>query len=178
MPGQWSWPAIRGPGWSCADHDRTRSRRSAAAWASADPARRAPARSELVVATADGAIQGKTSGPMEEFLGIPYAAPPVGPLRWRAPRPPAPWRGVRAATRFGPHCPQPSSPFGVASTTENCLYLNVFAPRQHRTGRLPVMVWLHGGTLLVGESDDYNPAALVSHGVIVVTINYRIGALG
>jgi para-nitrobenzyl esterase len=115
---------------------------------------------------------------MDEFLGIPYAAPPVGPLRWRSPRPPARWRGVRAATRFAPHCPQPSSAFGVSSTTENCLYLNVFTPKRHPAGRLPVMVWVHGGSLLVGESDDYDPSGLVSHDVIVVTINYRIGALG
>jgi len=92
--------------------------------------------------------------------------------------PPAAWHGVRAATAFGPHCPQPASAFGKASTSENCLYLNVFAPAHSGGRHLPVMVWLYGGSLLVGESADYNPAALVSHGVIVVTLNYRIGALG
>ena len=92
--------------------------------------------------------------------------------------PPAAWHGVRAATAFGPHCPQPASAFGKASTSENCLYLNVFAPAHSGGRHLPVMVWLYGGSLLVGESEDYNPAALVSHGVIVVTLNYRIGALG
>jgi para-nitrobenzyl esterase len=131
-----------------------------------------------VVATADGAVGGKTTSGTDEFLGIPYAAPPVGPLRWRPPQPPARWAGVRDATQFAPHCPQPPSPFGVASTSEDCLYLNVFAPAGSSGRRLPVMVWLHGGSLLVGESDDYNPAGLVRHGVIVVTVNYRLGALG
>jgi para-nitrobenzyl esterase len=115
---------------------------------------------------------------MDEYLGIPYAAPPVGALRWEPPHAAASWRGIRQATSFAPHCPQPASPFGVASTSEDCLYLNVFAPSGASTRDLPVMVWIHGGSLLVGESDDYNPAALVSRGVIVVTINYRIGALG
>src|ERR1022692_3704089 len=73
-----------------------------------------------VVATADGAVGGETIGTTDEFLGIPYAAPPVGPLRWRPPQPAAPWHGVRGATQFAPHCPQPPSPFGVASTSENC----------------------------------------------------------
>ena len=115
---------------------------------------------------------------MDEYLGIPYAAPPVGALRWEPPHAAASWSGVRQATSFAPHCPQPASPFGVASTSEDCLYLNVFAPPGAGSRDLPVMVWIHGGSLLVGESDDYNPAALVSRGVIVVTINYRIGALG
>ncbi|HVT67704.1 MAG TPA: carboxylesterase family protein, partial [Trebonia sp.] len=132
----------------------------------------------LVVPTADGLVQGKASGTMDEYLGIPYAAPPVGALRWQPPRPAAPWRGVREATAFAPHCPQPASPFGVASASENCLYLNVFAPAGARAANLPVMVWIHGGSLLVGESDDFNPAPLVRHGVVVVTINYRLGALG
>src|ERR1019366_2760946 len=125
-----------------------------------------------------GPVGGKTAGAMNEFLGIPYAAPPVGPLRWRPPQPPAPWPGVRGATQFAPHCPQPPSPFGVASTSENCLYLSIFAPAGSSGRHLPVMVWVHGGSLLVGESDDYTPAGLVRRGVIVVTVNYRLGALG
>lgn len=132
----------------------------------------------LTVNTADGQVQGKTAGTMDEYLGIPYAAPPVGALRWQPPQPPAPWPGVREATSYAPHCPQPASFFGRASTSEDCLYLNVFAPAGARTSSLPVMVWIHGGSLLVGESDDYNPAPLVRHGVIVVTVNYRLGALG
>ncbi|MBO0802529.1 MAG: carboxylesterase family protein [Nocardiopsaceae bacterium] len=132
----------------------------------------------LIVGTADGQVQGTTTGAMDEYLGIPYAAPPVGNLRWRSPQPAAPWPGVRQATAFAPHCPQPASAFGTASMSEDCLYLNVFAPAHATTANLPVMVWIHGGSLLVGESDDYNPAPLVRHGAIVVTINYRLGALG
>jgi para-nitrobenzyl esterase len=146
------------------------------ATASAAAAGAGPARSPIV-RTADGRVQGKTTEAMAEYLGIPYAAPPVGALRWQPPHPAAPWRGVRRATSFAPHCPQPASPFGVASTSENCLYLNVYAPAAARRD-LPVMVWIHGGSLLVGESDSYNPAPLVRDGVLVVTINYRIGALG
>ena len=131
-----------------------------------------------VVTTADGAVRGKAVAAGDEFLGIPYAAPPVGALRWQPPRPPAPWHGTRAATSYAPHCPQPSSSFGRASTSEDCLYLNVFTPAGAQGRRLPVMVWVHGGSLRTGESDDYNPAGLVRDGVVVVTINYRLGALG
>jgi para-nitrobenzyl esterase len=132
----------------------------------------------LVVPTADGTVRGQAVAATDEFLGIPYAAPPVGALRWQPPRPPAPWPGVRAAISYAPHCPQPSSTFGQASTSEDCLYLNVFTPATSKARNLPVMVWVHGGSLRTGESNDYNPAALVRHGVVVVTINYRLGALG
>jgi para-nitrobenzyl esterase len=146
---------------------------SAAATTAAATAPRRP-----VVVTRSGAVRGQTAGGTERFLGIPYAAPPTGNLRWHAPEPAAPWRGVRAATAFGPHCPQSASPFGRPSTAEDCLFLNVFTkPGASRAGR-PVMVWIHGGALVTGESDDYNPAALVKDGVTVVTINYRLGALG
>jgi para-nitrobenzyl esterase len=133
----------------------------------------------LVARTANGAVRGMGNGAVDEFLGIPYAAPPVGALRWRPPQPPASWSGVRDATAFAPHCPQPASPFGQASTSEDCLYLNVFTPAHHSRGsRYPVMVWIHGGALVTGESNDYDPTALVADGVTVVTINYRLGALG
>jgi para-nitrobenzyl esterase len=131
-----------------------------------------------VVTTADGAVRGKTVAGIGEYLGIPYAAAPVGALRWRPPQPPEPWTGTREATSYAPHCPQPTSAFGRASTSEDCLYLNVFTPAGNHSRALPVMVWVHGGSLRTGESDDYNPAGLVRHGVVVVTINYRIGALG
>ena len=132
-----------------------------------------------VAGTADGPVRGLAAGGADEFLGIPYAAPPVGPLRWQPPQPAAPWDGVRDATRLGPHCPQPATPFGQASTSEDCLYLNVFTPASQRAGsHHPVMVWIHGGALVTGESNDYNPAKLVADGVTVVTINYRLGALG
>jgi para-nitrobenzyl esterase len=129
--------------------------------------------------TANGAVRGLASGAVDEFLGIPYAAPPVGALRWQPPHPAASWPGVREATQFAPHCPQSASPFGQASTSENCLFLNVFTPSHRAPGsHSPVMVWIHGGALVTGESDDYNPAKLVADGVTVVTINYRLGALG
>src|SRR5271156_1721895 len=129
-----------------------------------------------VAATANGAVRGLASGAVDEFLGIPYAAPPVGALRWQPPQPAASWSGVRDATQFAPHCPQSASPFGQASTSEDCLFLNVFTPSHQQAGS-PVMVWIHGA-LVTGESDDYNPAKLVEDGVTVVTINYRLGALG
>ncbi|HEY2316052.1 MAG TPA: carboxylesterase family protein [Streptosporangiaceae bacterium] len=135
-------------------------------------------RSPLVVSLSDGQIRGKQAGSTDDYLGIPYAAPPVGPLRWRAPQPPAHWHGIRSAIRFAPHCSQPAGVFGRASTSEDCLYLNVFAPAGHRRSGLPVMVWIHGGGFVGGESDDYDPSRLVADGVIVVTVNYRLGALG
>jgi para-nitrobenzyl esterase len=133
-----------------------------------------------VVTLADGAVRGAATGTADEFLGIPYAAAPIGPLRWRPPRPAAHWSGVRDATTFAPHCAQPATPFGLASSSEDCLYLNVFAPtgRKHGDDGLPVLVWIHGGGWLVGESDDYDPTKLVADGAVVVTINYRLGALG
>jgi para-nitrobenzyl esterase len=151
----------------------------------ADTAGPAPARHQapagnLIVATAEGKLRGQAAGTMDEFLGVPYAAPPVGRLRWRAPQPPAHWSGVRAATQFGPHCPQYGSQFGMGSMSENCLFLNVYTPRDtSRAGRaLPVIVWIHGGDLTAGESDDYDPAGLVQNAAVVVTVNYRLGALG
>src|ERR1039457_5830204 len=108
-----------------------------AAIAGTAPTKYARAGSRLVVTTADGSIRGKPAGAMDEFLGLPYAAPPTGPLRWRPPHPPARWRGIREATQFAPHCPQPTSYFGVASTSENCLYLNVFVPSAGSNHPLP-----------------------------------------
>lgn len=133
-----------------------------------------------VVTIADGAVRGKTTGSADEFLGIPYAAPPVGPLRWRPPAPAASWSGERDATTFAPRCAQPASPFSSASSSEDCLYLNVFAPADGKHGGKgrPVIVWIHGGGLWLGASDDYDPAKLAADGSVVVTINYRLGALG
>jgi para-nitrobenzyl esterase len=134
-----------------------------------------------VVATDDGPVRGTTVGDMQAFRGIPYAAAPVGNLRWRAPQPHGGWDGVLDASRFAAHCPQVATPYGVASTTEDCLYLNVYTPGKTNEGQphlLPVMFWIHGGALVVGESDGYDPTPLVSEGVIVVTINYRLGWLG
>ena len=143
-----------------------------------------------VIPTDKGPVRGVETPTVNKYLGIPYAAPPVGELRWQPPQPLARWQGPRDATQFGSHCPQGASPFGTESTTEDCLYLNVFTPNgkvaQEKNGktklkkakRLPVMVWLHGGALVVGESDDYDPARLVEKGAVVVTLNYRLGFLG
>jgi para-nitrobenzyl esterase len=132
-----------------------------------------------VAGTANGPVRGLANGAVDEFLGIPYAAPPVGALRWQPPQPAARWSGVRDATQFAPHCPQSAGPFGQASTSENCLFLNVFTPSHRQAGsHFPVMVWIHGGALVSGESNDYDPSQMVADGVTVVTINYRLGALG
>jgi len=133
-----------------------------------------------LVFTFSGPVRGSvTSAGVREFLGIPYAAPPVGNLRWRPPVPHAPWFAPLEATQFANHCPQPPSPFGIASVTEDCLFLNVFTPDSNDFFHpRAVMVWIHGGALVTGESNDYDPTALVQDGVIVVTINYRLGALG
>lgn len=119
---------------------------------------------------------------MQEFLGIRYAAPPTGASRWQPPQPVPDKLATHRATAFGPHCAQPASAYGVASDTEDCLFLNVFRPNTSYTPtspQLPVMVWIHGGALVAGESDAYNPVKLVNDGkIIVVTINYRLGYFG
>jgi len=135
--------------------------------------------SPTVVATDRGVVRGAIVNGLRAFRGIPYAAPPVGALRWRPPQAHAAWKGVRDATTFGSACPQSFGPFGVPSTNEDCLFLNVFTPPgANPSSRLPVMFWIHGGALITGESTDYDPAALVKRGVVVVTINYRLGLLG
>jgi para-nitrobenzyl esterase len=139
------------------------------------------ASSPLVVQTDKGAVRGMLSGGVREFLGIPYAAPPVGALRWRAPDPAAPWAGIKDATAPGNLCAQFGSPGSGepnTSTAEDCLYLNVYAPHEVR-GRLPVMVWIHGGGFTGGAGSIYDGAVIANQGnVIVVTINYRLGAFG
>jgi para-nitrobenzyl esterase len=136
----------------------------------------------LVVRTDDGAVRGMASGGAREFLGIPYAAPPVGRLRWRPPQPAARWQGIRDATRVGSQCAQPGGAIlsdPTASSSENCLYLNVYTPATGGTGRLPVMVWIHGGGFTGGAGSLYDGAVLAAREhVIVVTINYRLGIFG
>jgi len=133
-----------------------------------------------VALTFDGPVRGTTNpAGVNEFLGIPYAAAPVGALRWKPPVAHAPWFSTLDASHFANHCPQPPSPFGLPSTTEDCLFLNVFTSGSRDFFPLrPVMVWIHGGALVFGESDDYDPTVMAQDGVIVVTINYRLGALG
>ena len=111
------------------------------------------------------------------FRGVPYAAPPVGDLRWRPPRPPVPWWGVRDAVHFGPSCPQARR--GLAMS-EDCLYLNVWTPARSGAERLPVLVWLHGGGFRQGSGADprFDGEHLARRGIVVVTCNYRLGVLG
>jgi para-nitrobenzyl esterase len=137
------------------------------------------AAAQPVVQTQNGPITGIEAEGMREFLGIRYAAPPVGELRWQPPQPVPAALATQSATEFGPYCPQTATPYGVASTSEDCLTLNVFTPDRGDLDGLPVMVWIHGGALVVGGSAGYDPAPLVTQGkVIVVTINYRLGYLG
>ena len=132
------------------------------------------------IVTESGPLQGITSPLINQYLGIPYARPPLGDLRWTPPRPYGRWPGVRDATQFGNPCSQPG-PYG----SEDCLFLNVYTPglkkekNEDKDDGVPVMVWIHGGSLVAGESDIYDPTPLVEKGgVIVVTINYRLGVLG
>src|SRR5580704_377404 len=136
-----------------------------------------------IVRIDDGVVRGTTAGTVDEFLGIPYAAPPTGNLRWRPPAPAASWEGVRDATQFGASCPQstvhnPFLPPGPIS--EDCLYLNVYTPTVRDRGGdgRPVLVWIHGGGLTVDGARNYDGSKLAADGTVVVTINYRLGALG
>jgi para-nitrobenzyl esterase len=133
-----------------------------------------------VVKLDGGAVRGANTDAGEAFLGLPYAAAPVGRLRWRAPQPPQRWKGVRDATTAAPNCPQRVTPWTPADSDEDCLYLNVHTParRTARGDRRPVLVWIHGGGFTVGQGADYDAAKLAADGTVVVTINYRLGALG
>lgn len=136
----------------------------------------APALAGPIVVTQSGALEGVESGAITEWRGIPYATPPVGALRFRPPAPAASWAGVRDATTFASPCLQPSA-FGI-SGSEDCLYLNVFVPAGATSvSGLPTMVHLHGGGNGFGRGrEDASP--FVAHGVVVVTLNYRLGPLG
>ena len=136
----------------------------------------------LVVGTDKGAVRGMYAGDAREFLGIPYAAPPVGALRWQPAQPAPRWSGIRAATTPGANCAQTGSlASGVitTSTAEDCLYLNVYTPASASHRARPVMVWIHGGGFTGGAGSIYDGAVLAAKGnVIVVTINYRLSAFG
>jgi para-nitrobenzyl esterase len=135
---------------------------------------------EVVVADG-GPLRGTLTEDGRAFLGIPYAAPPVGNLRWQPPQPPIDWAGVLDASAFGSSCPQNPGPFGLAGTNEDCLYLNIYTPPVSTpvgTQSLPVMVWLHPGAFQVGDSAREVPSDILDRGVVVVTLNYRLGVLG
>ncbi len=130
-----------------------------------------------------GLISGTTIGDLHVYKGIPFAAPPVGDLRWKPPQPAASWQGVKDCTKFGPApLGYYSSSFPAFSTPpgEDCLYLNVWTPAKTTGDNLPVMVWIYGGYLRFGEGSapTYDGTNLAKHGVIVVTFNYRVGPLG
>jgi para-nitrobenzyl esterase len=141
----------------------------------------------LTVKTAQGKAHGKTinNGKVRAFLGLPYAAPPVGDLRWKGPEPPPKWKGMRDAANYGARCVQGSvytdMVFQDSGESEDCLYLNVFAPAD--TGgraKLPVMFWIHGGGYKGGSASEprHNGDFLPLKGVVLVTINYRLGVFG
>ncbi len=140
---------------------------------------------------------GKLQENISVFEGVPFASPPLGPLRWREPQPVASWKGIRDATTPSHPCIQPlegvdtfiaplAATYGVAylpqqvNPSEDCLYLNVWSPQLQPAAHLPVMVWLHGGSNRLGSGAEkgYDGSSLASRGVVVVTINYRLGTMG
>jgi para-nitrobenzyl esterase len=138
-----------------------------------------PSDAAPVVTVSEGAVRGAVTGGGYCFRGLPFAAPPAGDLRWRAPRPPARWQGVRDATRFAPSSPQPDNPALTGPASEDCLYLNVYTPALGGgEGGMPVLVWIHGGRFTLGAGRDYDGTKLAALGIVVVTINHRLGALG
>ena len=137
--------------------------------------------------TRDGIVQGLSAGGVDKFLGIPYAAPPVGSLRWQDPQPPARWHGVRSATTLPPACPQLANSNGPRSENEDCLYLSVYVPHGSSGARddagrwrgLPVLFWIHGGGLTTGTGNQHDGTLMATtNHVIVVSINYRLGVFG
>ncbi|XP_063379372.1 esterase FE4-like [Cydia fagiglandana] len=135
-------------------------------------------KNELIVTVKQGKLQGATDTLYDgstyySFKGIPYAQPPVGQLRFRAPLPPQSWKGIRHATEYGTICMQTGSVF---QGSEDCLFLNVFTKSLH--GRTPVMVYIHGGAYISGSGNEFGPKFLVKQDVVLVTLNYRLEVLG
>jgi para-nitrobenzyl esterase len=161
------------------------------------PAASAAATSDALVQIDAGTLRGAYIGSTIAFRGIPYAQPPVGELRWQPPLPPVPWQGVREATQPGSACTQRVeglipfiAPMAKAygsnftqpplQSSEDCLYLDVWVPQWPAKQALPVMVWLHGGSNTVGSGSQstYGGDSLTQHGVVLVTLNYRLGVMG
>ncbi|MFZ9504939.1 MAG: carboxylesterase family protein, partial [Cyclobacteriaceae bacterium] len=133
------------------------------------------------VQTATGKLRGVTEGDISYFKGIPYAAPPVGEYRWRPPQPVTPWKDVLDATKDCADCPQRAWPGSTTKQSEDCLFLNVWTPASAtKKSKLPVMFWIHGGGFTGGSGSGPGSAgtAFIKQGVILVTINYRLGRLG
>ncbi|MBN8921912.1 MAG: carboxylesterase family protein [Rhodanobacter sp.] len=147
--------------------------------------RAAAADAAPVVRVATGSLSGihDAKAGLDEFKGIPYAAPPVGALRWKPPQPAASWSGVRAADRFGPRCMQRplygDMVFRSNGMSEDCLYLNVWVPAKRKAG-LPVLVYFYGGSMLAGDGSEprYDGASLAQRGIVAVTVNYRLDVFG
>lgn len=145
---------------------------------------------DVTAKTEAGVVSGTNQGQISSFLGIPYAAAPVGSDRWKAPRSPEKWNGVKSAKAFGPSCPQAIVPGGFGPWTqeyvpsgkvsEDCLTLNVWTPQVNAEADLPVLVWIHGGGFTSGSASVpvYDGAELARQGVVVVSLNYRLGLLG
>jgi len=136
------------------------------------------------VKTQSGIVEGKDDGTVRAFLGIPYAAAPVGDLRWKPPVPAAKWAGVRQATEFGAYCLQGrifgDMNFRGANGSEDCLSLNVWVPSKPAAAKLPVMVWIYGGGFVAGSTSEgrQDGTKLAQQGVVVVSMNYRLGIFG
>ncbi len=133
-----------------------------------------------VVKTDAGSVSGLQQDGLRVFNGIPFAAPPTGELRWRPPAPVKSWDGVKETKMYSPACPQPAAADPTLNMSEDCLYLNVWTPAKNSDEKLPVMVFLYGGAFgkIAGSMPLYNGTALAEKGVVVVTTNYRVGALG
>jgi para-nitrobenzyl esterase len=136
------------------------------------------------IATDSGPVTGATADGVTSYKGIPYAAPPIGPLRWRAPQPPTKWTSPLAATSYGHDCmqlpfPSDAAPLGVAPA-EDCLYMNVWLPTKHTGKKLPVMFWIYGGGWVNGGSSPsvYDGSQFAKNGVVLVSFNYRLGRFG
>ena len=138
-----------------------------------------------IVETSSGKLEGVFENNLYVFKGVPYATPPVGDLRWLPPKPPQPWSGVRPAKTYGAIAPQefmplPGLPAESEPQSEDCLFLNIFSPGLDGARR-PVMVWIHGGAFSIGSGSTqmYTTGTIASQGnIVLVTINYRLGALG
>ncbi|HZZ58275.1 MAG TPA: carboxylesterase family protein [Opitutaceae bacterium] len=139
---------------------------------------------DLTIPLNSGVIEGFREGPVRAFLGIPYAAPPVGDLRWKPPMPVEPWGGIRPATHFGARPMQPilwqDMVFRDPGCSEDCLTLNVWSPADPTAQKLPVMVWIYGGGYRAGGSSEQRQdgSLLARRGVVVVSMNYRLGVFG
>ncbi len=128
-----------------------------------------------------GEVSGTAENGMSIFKGIPFAAPPVGPLRWKAPAPVRPWSGVKHADAFAHACMQPPNSQGnTAPVSEDCLYLNVWTPAKSAREKLPVIVWIHGGGYVGGSTSIgmYDGSGYARKGVVLVSLAYRLGPYG